>query len=106
LKFWQGNFVYEEGIFGGSELGEVGGEVSLVFGVCGKRLVPIEGDMVDESTDATIVKVHGVDVCNRNATNSIDDYIVFVAGGGADGEVAGLGYAEEYGAGIGGRSEC
>jgi hypothetical protein len=87
-------------------LGEVGGEVSLVFGVCGKRLVPIEGDMVDESTEATIVKVHGVDVCNRNATNSIDDYIVFVAGGGADGEVAGLGYAEEYGAGIGGRSEC
>jgi hypothetical protein len=49
--------------------------------------------MVNEGADAAIVEVHGVDVCNRDATNSIDDYIVFVAGGGADGEVAGFGYA-------------
>ena len=52
------------------------------------------------------VCLHGVDVCDRDATNSIDDYVVFVAGGGADGEVAGFGYAEEDGAGIGGRAEC
>ena len=74
--------------------------------MCGKRLVPIEGDMVNEGADAAIVEVHGVDVCNRDATNSIDDYIVFVAGGGADGEVAGFGDAEEDGAGVGGRAEC
>ncbi len=47
-----------------------------------------------------------MDVCNCDATNSIDDYVVFVAGGGADGEVAGFGDAEEDGAGIGGRAEC
>ncbi len=68
--------------------------------------MPIGGDMVDEGADAAIVEVHGMDVCDYNATNAIDDYVVFVAGGGADGEVAGLGYAEEDGAGIGGRAEC
>jgi len=60
----------------------------------GKDLLPIEGDTVNEGADAAMVEVYGVDVCNRNATNSIDDYVVFVAGGGVDGEVAGLGYAE------------
>ena len=74
--------------------------------MCGKGEVHVEGDMVDEGAYAAIVEVHGVDVCNRDATNSIDDYIVFVAGGGADGEVAGFGDAEEDGAGIGGRAEC
>ncbi len=87
-------------------MGEVGGEVSPGFGVCGKRLVPIEVDMVDEGVDAAIVEVNGIDVCDCDATNAIDDYVVFVAGEGADGEVAGLGYAEEDGAGIGGRAEC
>ncbi len=48
--------------------------------------MPIEGDMVNECADAAIVEVYGVDVCNHNATNSIDDYVVFVTGGGADGE--------------------
>ena len=72
----------------------------------GKDLLPIEGGMVNEGADAAMVEVYGVDVCDRNATNSIDDYVVFVAGGGADGEVAGSGYAEEDGAGIGGRAEC
>ena len=86
-------------------MGEVGGEANPGFGVCGKRLVPIEGDMVDESADATIVEVYGVDVCDRDATNSSDDYVVFVAGGGAEGEVASSGYAEEDGAGISGRAE-
>ncbi len=88
-------------------MGEVGGEVSPGFGLCGKRLVPIEGDMVDEgAVNAAIVEVYGVDVCNCNAIDAIDDYIVFVTGGGADGEVAGSRYAEEDGAGIGGRAEC
>ena len=87
-------------------MGEVGGEVGPGFGVCGKRLVPIEGDMVDEGADAAIVEVNGMDVCNCDATNAIDDYVVFVAGGGADGEVAGSRYAEEDGAGIGGRAKC
>ncbi len=76
-------------------MGEVGGEVSPGFGMYGKGLVPIEGDMVDEGVDAAIVEVHGMDVCDWDATNTIDDYVVFVAGGGADGEVAGSGYAEE-----------
>ena len=74
--------------------------------MCGKRLVPIEGDMVDEGADAAIVEVNGMDVYDCNATNAIDDYVVFVAGGGADGEVAGSRYAEEDGAGIGGRAKC
>ncbi len=69
------------------ELREVGGEVSPGFGVCGERLVPIEGDVVNEGANAAIVEVHGVDVCDRDTTNSIDDYVVFVAGGGADGFV-------------------
>ncbi len=69
-------------------------------------MVPIEGDMVDEGADAAIVESNGMDVCNCNATNAIDEYVVFVAGGGADGEVAGSGYADEDGAGIGGRAEC
>ena len=87
-------------------MGEVGCEVGPGFGVCGKRLVPIEGDMVDEGADAAIVEVNGVDVCDCDASNAIDDYVVFVAGGGADGEVAGSRYAEEDGAGIGGRAKC
>ena len=80
--------------------------VSLSFGICGEGLVPIEGDMVDEGTDATIVEVNGVDVCNRDATNAIDDDVVFVAGGGAAGEVAGSGDAEEDGDGVGGGAHC
>jgi hypothetical protein len=38
-SFGRAIFVHEEGIFGGAELGEVGGEVSPGFGVCGKRFI-------------------------------------------------------------------
>jgi hypothetical protein len=104
--FGRAIFVHEEGIVRSANLRVVGGEVSPGFGVCGEGLMPVEGDMGDEGADATIVEVHGVYVCHCDATDPIDDYVVFVASGGTEGEVAGSGYAEEDGAGIGGRTEC
>jgi len=47
--------------------------------------VPDEGDMVDEGANAAIVEVHCVDVGDRDTTNTVDDGIVFVAGGRANG---------------------
>ena len=64
---------------------EEGCEVGPGFGVCGKRLVHVEWDMVDEGADATIIKVHGVDVADCNTANTIDDDIIFVASVGVDG---------------------
>ena len=74
-------------------MGEEGGEVGPSLGMRGKGLVPVEGDMVDEGANAAIVKVHRVDVGDRDTTNTVDDGVVFVAGGRTYGEVAGAGDA-------------
>ncbi len=79
---------------------EEGCKVGPGFGVCGKKMVHVEWDVVDEGADATIIKVHGVDVANCNTTNTIDDDMVFVAGVGVDRKVAGMGDAIEDGAGV------
>jgi len=91
-------FVHEEGVVGSTEVREVGGEVGPSLGMGCKGLVPVERDMVDERAYAAVVEVHGVDVGDCDATNAVDDGIVFVTGGGTDGKVAGAGDAEEDGA--------
>ena len=63
--------------------------------MCGKGEVHVEGDMVDEGADATVVEVHGVYVSDSNTAHTVYDDVVFVASVGTDGEIAGLTYAVE-----------
>lgn len=96
--FGRAILIHEDCVIGSAEVGEVGCEVGPGFGMSSKGLVPVVRNMADEGADAAIIKVHGVDVCDRDATNAVDDGIVFVTGGGTDGKVAGAGDAEEDGA--------
>ncbi len=50
---------------------EEGCEVVPGFRVCGKILVHVEWDLVDEGVDATIIKVHGVDVDDCDTANTM-----------------------------------
>ncbi len=44
----------------------------------------IEGYMCDHCAYPILVKVHGVYICSCNATNAIDDDVVFVEGAGVE----------------------
>ncbi len=77
-----------------------GDEKGPCFLVCCERLVLVDGDVGDHCAYAIIVKIHQVDVCNSNATNSVDDCVVLVRGVGVKGEGAGGHHAEVSGAAV------
>jgi hypothetical protein len=56
--------------------------------------VLVEGDVGDHCAYAVIVNIHRVDICNSNATGSIDDCVVLVRDVGVKGEGAGRRHAE------------
>jgi hypothetical protein len=99
-RLWLTVLVHEKSVFRSAEVREEGCEVGPGFRVCGKRLVHVEWDVVDEGEDAAIIKVHGVDDADCDTANTIDDDIVFVASVGVDRKVAGTGDAIEDGAGV------
>jgi len=92
--FGRAILIHEECVIGSAEVGEVGCEVGPGFGMSSKGLVPVVRNMADEGAYAAIIKVHGVDVCDRDATNAVDDDIIFVTGWRSDGKVTGAGDAK------------
>ncbi len=76
----------------------VGNEKGPCLLVCCEQLVLVKGDVGDHCAYAIIIKIHPVDVCDSNATNSIDDSVVLVRGVGVKGEGAGGSHAVVSGA--------
>ncbi len=70
--------VHESCVVGVGDVWEKGRVICPGFLVCRKRLVVVEGNVGNEGTDAIIVKIHRVDVGNRDAANAVDDDIVLV----------------------------
>ena len=70
------------------------------------RIHTYEFEHINSTYSANIIEVHGVDVGDRDATNAVDDDIVFVTGWRSDGKVTGARDAKEDGAGVGGGSCC
>jgi hypothetical protein len=62
--------------------------------------VLVEGDMGDHSAYAIVVKINRVDVCDSNATDSVDDCVEFVGGVGVKREGAGGHHSEVSGAAV------